>query len=62
MAVAREQGEQVTTLELFFDLVFVFAITQVTTLMAHDPTWAGLSSGMLVLSMRCGSRGPPTPG
>jgi low temperature requirement protein LtrA len=49
MAVQREQ-EQVTTLELFFDLVFVFAITQVTALMAEDPTWAGLGRGMLVLS------------
>src|SRR4051794_24845043 len=49
MAVPRE-AEQVTTLELFFDLVFVFAITQVTTLMAQDPTWAGVGRGMLVLS------------
>jgi low temperature requirement protein LtrA len=49
MAVPRE-AEQVTTLELFFDLVFVFAITQVTALMAEDPTWAGMGRGMLVLS------------
>jgi low temperature requirement protein LtrA len=48
---ARVEAEQkVTTLELFFDLVFVFAITQVTTLMAHDPTWRGLGQGLLVLS------------
>jgi low temperature requirement protein LtrA len=40
---------QVTPLELFFDLVFVFAITQVTTLLAHDPTWHGVIRGMLVL-------------
>jgi low temperature requirement protein LtrA len=51
MAVARgDDDEGVTTLELFFDLVFVFAITQVTALMAEDPTWAGLGRGMLVLS------------
>src|SRR3954470_5667755 len=51
MAIARGDGEErVTDLELFFDLVFVFAITQVTTLMAHDPSWAGLGRGMLVLS------------
>ena len=43
--------EQVTPLELFFDLVFVLAITQCTALMAHDPTWSGLTQGLLVLGM-----------
>jgi low temperature requirement protein LtrA len=42
--------ERVTPLELFFDLVFVFAVTQVTTLLAEDPTWEGLARGILVLS------------
>ena len=41
--------KRVAPLELFFDLVFVFALTQVTLLMSHDPTWAGLGEGMLVL-------------
>ena len=41
---------QVTPLELFFDLVFVFAITQVTSFLAHEPTWGGVFRGMLVLS------------
>jgi low temperature requirement protein LtrA len=41
---------QVTPLELFFDLVFVFAITQVTSLLAEDPTWAGVLRAMLVLA------------
>jgi low temperature requirement protein LtrA len=45
---AREQ--RVTPLELFFDLVFVFGITQVTTLMSDDPTWEGLGRGLLVLA------------
>jgi low temperature requirement protein LtrA len=45
-----ETEQKVTPLELFFDLVFVFAITQVTALMAEEPTWAGLAKGMLVLS------------
>jgi low temperature requirement protein LtrA len=40
---------QVTPLELFFDLVFVFAITQVTSLLAGHPTWGGVLRGMLVL-------------
>jgi low temperature requirement protein LtrA len=41
---------RVTPLELFLDLVFVFAITQVTTLLADDPTWGGVLRGMLVLA------------
>jgi low temperature requirement protein LtrA len=41
---------QITPLELFFDLVFVFAITQVTTLLADDPTWGGVFRGMLVVA------------
>jgi low temperature requirement protein LtrA len=44
-------GEKsVTPLELFFDLVFVFALTQVTALMSEDPTWRGVGQGMLVLA------------
>jgi low temperature requirement protein LtrA len=49
-AVFRET-ERVTPLELFFDLVFVLAITQCTALMAADPTWAGLARGLLVLGV-----------
>ena len=43
--------ERVTPLELFFDLIFVFAITQVTGLVVEDPTWAGLVKGLLVLGV-----------
>jgi low temperature requirement protein LtrA len=43
--------ERVTPLELFFDLVFVLAITQCTALMAGDPTWSGVAQGMLVLGV-----------
>ena len=42
--------KRVAPLELFFDLVFVFALTQVTLLMAEHPTWEGLGQGMLVLA------------
>jgi low temperature requirement protein LtrA len=45
-----EIEERVTPLELFFDLVFVFAITQVTGLLSDDPTWSGLLRGLLVLA------------
>ena len=44
------RSERVIPLELFFDLVFVFALTQVTALMSDDPTWRGLGHGMLVLA------------
>jgi low temperature requirement protein LtrA len=42
---------RVTPIELFFDLVFVFAITQVTALISHDPTTRGLVRGLLVLAL-----------
>ncbi len=45
------EGERVTSLELFFDLVFVLALTQCTTLMVRTPTWLGLLKGMLVLGV-----------
>jgi low temperature requirement protein LtrA len=51
LGATLREGERVTPLELFFDLVFVLAITQCTTLMAHHPTWSGLAQGLLVLGM-----------
>ena len=45
------EGERVTPLELFFDLVFVLALTQCTTLRARTPTWTGMLKGLLVLGM-----------
>ena len=49
---ARGEGEErVTPLELFFDLIFVFALTQVTGLVSASPTWQGLAQGVLVLGM-----------
>ena len=49
-AHAVDYEPRVTPLELFFDLVFVFAITQVTGLLSVHPTWPGLAKGMLVLA------------
>ncbi len=45
-----EREQRVTPLELFFDLVFVYAITQVTRLMATDLSWGGVGKGLLVLA------------
>ncbi|HZB24383.1 MAG TPA: low temperature requirement protein A, partial [Gaiellaceae bacterium] len=46
----EEDDHRVTPLELFFDLVFVFAITQVTTYFADHLSWHGFAEGMLVLA------------
>jgi len=45
-----EHERRVTPLELFFDLVFVFGFTQVTTLLSNDTTWTGLGHGLLILA------------
>jgi low temperature requirement protein LtrA len=42
---------RVTPIELFFDLVFVFSLTRVTALMAHDLTPIGLARSLLVLAL-----------
>jgi low temperature requirement protein LtrA len=47
--VAVEREHRVSPIELFFDLVFVFGFTQVTTLWLEQGSWAGLSRGLLVL-------------
>ena len=38
-----------STLELFFDLVYVFAITQVVGFIHHEPTATGLAKGAFLL-------------
>jgi len=45
-----EREYPVAPFELFFDLVFVFAFTQVTTVLSDDQTWTGLGHGLLILS------------
>jgi low temperature requirement protein LtrA len=49
-ATPRE-GEQVRPLELFFDLVFVLAMTQCTALMAKEGSWESVAQGLLVLGV-----------
>lgn len=49
--ITRRADSQVFPLELFFDLVFVFAVTQCTSLMVAQPTWAGLGRGLLALAV-----------
>ena len=47
----EEEHAIVTPLELFFDLVFVFALTQVTAFMADELSWHGILRGVLVLML-----------
>jgi low temperature requirement protein LtrA len=50
-SLRREPGveQRATTLELFYDLVFVFAVTQVSHLLLADLTWEGAGQAALVL-------------
>src|SRR3954451_5673976 len=43
--------QRVSPLELFFDLVFVFAVTQVTGFLSADPTWTRLVEGLAILTV-----------
>lgn len=40
-----------SSVELLWDLVFVFAITQVTTLLSRHLSWGGFGKGMLILAL-----------
>ena len=51
MEAARTQPARVSTLELFFDLVFVFTVTQLTTVLAREPTWRGVLQAFLTLGV-----------
>jgi low temperature requirement protein LtrA len=46
-----DEGHRGTTFELFFDLVFVFAVTQITGYMAHTHTGYGVLRGLLLLAL-----------
>src|SRR3954447_18862539 len=48
---APEPASRVSSLELFFDLVFVFTITQLTSVLVHEPTWTGLLQASLMLGV-----------
>ena len=63
-AVGSMQAEQlegdsherrVSPLELFFDLVFVFALTQITAFLASHLTWGGVLQGMALLAALWGA-------
>src|SRR4051794_26531600 len=45
------EERRTTPVELLWDLVFVFAVTQVTSLIARDLSWANAGRGLLVLAL-----------
>jgi low temperature requirement protein LtrA len=51
MTVAPPDANRVTTLELFFDLVFVFTITQLTAVLYHAPTLRSVVQVVLMLGV-----------
>ncbi len=48
---AQAPVERVTTLELFFDLVFVFTVTQLTAVLSHDLSLESLGQAMVMLAL-----------
>src|SRR3954468_8455679 len=55
MPTVRRPGDgaprRATSLELFYDLAFVFAITQVSHLLLTHLTWAGAGQSLVVLAV-----------
>ncbi|CAN5254741.1 low temperature requirement protein A [soil metagenome] len=50
-AVASREGDRVTTLELFFDLAFVFAFTQLSRLMAQEHDALGVLQALVIIAL-----------
>jgi low temperature requirement protein LtrA len=50
-ATAPATVQRVSTLELFFDLVFVFTVTQLTAVLSHDLSWEALRQVMVMLAL-----------
>jgi low temperature requirement protein LtrA len=46
--VTTDEDQRVTFIELFFDLVFVYAVTQLVALLHHELSWAGAGQAVLV--------------
>ena len=49
-AETSREGDRATTLELFFDLIYVFAFTQVSALMSHGHDGIAVLQGLVILA------------
>ena len=47
-SITSPEDQTVTFVELFFDLVFVFSVTQLVGLLHHDLSWPGVGQAVLV--------------
>jgi low temperature requirement protein LtrA len=47
-SIRGTEAQGATFVELFFDLVFVYAVTQVTGVLAHDLTWLGVVKALAI--------------
>jgi low temperature requirement protein LtrA len=50
-AETSREGDRATTLELFFDLIYVFAFTQVSALMSHGHDGIAVLQGLVILAL-----------
>lgn len=46
---SRDESTDVSTLELFFDLVYVFAVSQISHLLLEDLSWRGALNAALIM-------------
>jgi low temperature requirement protein LtrA len=46
--IEPDEEVRVSTVELFFDLVFVFTITQLTSVLIAEPDWVGVAKALLI--------------
>lgn len=44
----EEKERSANHLELFLDIVFVFAVTQIASLISHEPSGTGTAKGLLI--------------
>jgi low temperature requirement protein LtrA len=51
VATTAHPVDRVTPLELFFDLVFVFTVTQLTAVLYHDTSWRSLFEVVVMLAV-----------
>ena len=47
-SIVSPEDQRATFVELFFDLVFVFSVTQVVALLHHEFNWTGVGQSLLV--------------
>lgn len=59
MSRLQDEAVRVSTLELFFDLVFVFTLTQLTTVLPSRPKLAGRGQRSISLALGASSLASP---